>query len=302
MSAKERIVSGVMAGAMLFGLSACQIEGQEPTSVNTTSISTETTTNPDLKDVAPERLEFTKDLLNLYDASSKQVGSPGFETAFNKIKDFISRDQVIKYGETGETGENLSIVKNKDGSPAVALINCNDKVTSAFEGMVKEISQYDSNFLKKLTENGMVAFMINRYDVNAGDNFTFNRSGLVVYNARPEMVDLINYKVLESSIITEVFGIKCLNLGGDYAKYSGFIKQQLSSDCLLNLYEKTGTKVLKIFARDSYFIGKDYYGEYYSPAKLEDEKIQKLIKDARDLMEPIGANSWDEIKSATFTE
>ncbi len=304
---KDGLRRGAVAGSavlILGGVSGCaQIEGQTTTSSVDGPKETTTKNNPELEGVAPERLEFTKDLLNLYDKSiTEVVTKKGFETAFNKIKDFINRDQIIEYGKTGETGENLSMVKYKDGSPAVALVNCNDKVASAFEGMVKEISQYDSNFLKKLTENGMVAFMINRFDNNRGDTFTFNKSGLVVYNARPEMVDLINYKVLERAIPTEVFGIKCFNLGGDYGKYSGFIKQQLASDCLEKLYEKSGKDYFKVFAIDIYFIGKDYYGGIYSPVKLEDEEIQKLIKGARDLMEPIGADSWSEIKASTFTE
>lgn len=296
-----------IAGSALLLLWTCAgctpIDGQESAANSTSIVSTETTTNPDLKDVAPERLEFTKDLLNLYDESVTKIATPKeFETAFNKIKDFISRNQIIEYGKSGETGENLLIVKHKDGNPAVALINCADNVVNSFDGMIEEMNQYDSNFLEKMTENGLVAFMVNRFDENRGNSFTFNESGLVVFNLKPDFVDLINYKVLLDAVVTEVFGIKCLNLGGDYAKYSGYMKQQLAADFLEHLYEKTGNEYFKISAIGSYFIGKNYYGNYYSPVTLEDEKIQKLIKDVRNLIEPIGADSWNEIKAVTFTE
>ena len=297
MSAKERIIAGVMTGAMAFTMASCQIEGQEPTIVNTTSISTETTTNPDLKDVAPERLEFTKDLLNLYDVSSSLHTSGDYEGAFDKIKDFISRDQILEYGKTGETGENLSIVKHKDGSPAVALINCNDKVANDFKVMIEKMNKYDSDYLKKITRNGMVAFMVNRYNNDQGNNFTFNNNGLIVWNV--EDSNSKNNGYLEAPIGTECFGIKVRSLGGDYAKYSGFVKEQLSSDCWWNLYKKTGDNFCRDMSYHSYMIAKDFYGKIYSPMTLKDKEIQDLINNARKLVSLFGGTEAEISKSIT---
>ena len=235
-----------MEGAMAFTMASCQIEGQEPTIVNTTSISTETTTNPDLKDVAPDKLEFTKDFLNLYDESSVDYSSGDYKGAFDKIKDFISREQIIEYGKTGETGENLSIVKHKDGSPAVALINCNDNVTRFFNGTIDGSIEYDPDFLGKMTQNGMVAFMVNRFNNTKSSSFTFNEHGLIVWNLDLEKSNMIvGSNGLEKQIETESFGIRSLQLGGDYTKYAGFIKEQLSSACWWNLYKETGNEKYK---------------------------------------------------------
>lgn len=288
MSAKERIIAGVMTGAMAFTMASCQIEGQEPTNVNTTSISTETTINPDLKDVTPERLEFTKDLLNLYDESSKS-GHPGFD----KIKDFISRDQIIKYGETGETGQNLSIIKHNDGSPAIALVNCSDNVTNVFKDMVNNMSEYDEDFLKIITDNGMVAFMVNRF-LDEGNTFFFNKSGLVVSNLKDQNT---KYLALERPVLTESFGIKMHQIGGDYKKYAGFIKEQLSSDCWWNLYKKNGQKFCQVNSATSYMVAKDFYGKWYAPESLKDEKIQNLINEARKLVSLFGGNEGEILKN-----
>jgi len=291
----ERIVDVFRRGAIVGsgvlvlggGLSGCtQIQGQENTT--TTSISTETTTNPDLKDVAPERLEFTKDLLNLYD---KSLAS--YDPAFDKIKDFVSRDQVIKYGETGETGNNLSIVKNKDGSPAVALINCNNNVTNGFKDMINKMSKYDSNYLKKLTDNGMRVFMVNRF-LDEGDTFFFNESGLVVWNLEDQNT---KYLSLERPVLTEAFGIKMLQLGGDYAKYAGFIKEQLSSDCWWNLYKTTGEKICEAYSASSYMNCKEYYNEFYAPVDFRDKEIQDLINSARKLVSLFGGTEPEISKS-----
>ena len=305
----EKIISGfqrtLIAGSGVLvlggGLSGCtQIQGQENTTP--TSISTETTTNPDLKDVAPERLEFTKDFLNLYDESIREViTQPEFKTAFNKIEDFISRDQVIKYGETGETGNNFSIVKYKDGSPAVALINCNDKITGCFKTTINEMNKHDPNFLKKITGNGMVAFMVNRFDENQGDNFTFNENGLIVWNITPEHTNMVvGSGGLERPIITESFGIKALNLGGDYTKYFGFIKEQLSSAYWWNLYKKTGNKEYESYSYSSYIFCKTYYNQVYAPTDFRDKEIQDLINNIMDqnLIIPFGDENWDKIKES----
>lgn len=291
----RRVAIASLAPLVLSGTGCTEVQGRDDmsndtvVSIETNNFSTETNTNSELKDVAPERLEFTKDLLNLYDESVTKIAKPKeFETAFNKIKDFISRDQIIEYGKTGETGENLSIVKHKDGSPAMALINCNDNVTNVFNEMLSEMSMYDPDYLDKMTDNGTVAFMVNRYDINASNNFTFNKSGLIVWNLKPERSEVVGSYALKRTVETECFGNKILNLGGDYAKYAGFIKEQLSSDCWWNLYKKTGDEFCRDMSYSSYVFCKNYYNEFYAPANFQDKKIQDLINEARKLVSLFG--------------
>lgn len=70
-------------------------------------------------------------------------------------------------------------------------------------------------------------------------------------------------------------------MGGDYAKYVGFVKQQLSSDCWWNLYKKNGEEFCRDMSYSSYIFCKTYYNEFYKPVNFKDEKIQDLIKSAR---------------------
>ncbi len=334
-TSKVRIIAVIITGIMVFALSACQTGVQDTTTAgildettrdvslltqeigstigndltsntdgNSTTKSSVFTTGPiaatkptatkeptissnELEGVAAERLEFTKVMLNLYD------GSVNDHVAFSKIKNFVTRQQIINYGKTGE---GLSVVKYDNGTPAVALINCNDNITNIFNSMISQMKSYDSNYLKKLTSNGMVAFMVNRYEPNWGNTFTFNRNGLTVWNLASEEVNTVTPGKLKRTVETEAFGIKMYSLGGDYANYIGFMKELLSSDCWWNLWKKTGDQYCYDMSQSSYMISKITYGPAYAPVTLQDEKIQNLLKNIRDknLATSFGG-SWSEI-------
>ena len=249
---------------------------------------------PELVGVPPERLQFVKDLLNLYDHS---VSSDN--TAFDKVDDYITREQIVEYGRTGDFSKvkDFSIISHKDGTPAIALINCKDNVVSSFKTAIKEMEVYDPNYLKVLTSNGMRAFMVNRFAENMGNVFTFNKSGLIVWNLDINKDFSVNN--LKRPLETESFGIKMYQLGGDYAKYVGFMKEQLSSDCWWYIFKRTGDAVAESGSRSSYIITKTLYNPYYAPITFKDEKIQDLLKSVRDnnLATPFGG-TWAEISAS----
>jgi hypothetical protein len=87
-----------------------------------------------------------------------------------------------------------------------------------------------------------------------------------------------------------------LNLGGDYSRYIGFMKEQLSSDCWWNLYKKTGNDLCYDMSHASYMVTQILYNPAYSPVTFKDEKIQNLLKNIRDknLTSSFGG-SWSEI-------
>lgn len=269
----------------------------EATTTPTTTSTTETTTPPtssELEGVLTERLQFTEDLLNLYDKSSKE-----YAPASNKIKDFIDREQIINYGKGGEylvrAGD---IVEFENGTPAVALINCPNNVISGFKKAINIMESYDSNYLKTLTDNGLKAFMPYYFDSNFGDNaFTFNKFGLITWNITNNFLaknDLSPY--LKRTIQLESLGIKILKLGGEYENYNGFLKQQLSSDCWWNLYKKNNQTFCRDMSYSSYIFCKTYYNDQYSPVTFKDQKIQDLLNNIRtkNLVMPFGG-TWTEI-------
>ena len=76
---------------------------------------------------------------------------------FKKILNFIPLNSAIRWvkrkstsGHYGKTGEGLSVVNYENGTPAVALINCNTNITNAFNEMLSEMKKYDSDYLQKL--------------------------------------------------------------------------------------------------------------------------------------------------------
>ncbi len=258
-----------------------------PTTEKPTTTRPETTTKkPDqLEGVAPERLEFTKDMLNLYEKSSADRSS-----TFNKIKNFVTKDQIINYGKTGS---GLSVIEYGNGTPAFALINCNAGVTNAVNTMVSEMSNYDSNYLRAITNNGVVALMDNGM---SGGNFNFNKEGLISWFRDSD--DEIGSAQLKRPVLTESFGIKMLNLGGDYAKYIGFMKEQLASDCWWNLYKKNGDNFCNDMSQSTYMITKIMYNPIYAPVDFRDKEIQDLLKSVRNNNKAASfGGSWPQISA-----
>jgi len=88
-------------------------------------------------------------------------------------------------------------------------------------------------------------------------------------------------------------------LGGDYAKYDGFLKQLLASDCWWNLYKKTGSSYCQEKSRGDYVFALTFYNKMYAPVTFKDKKIQDLLKNVRTkgLAKPFGG-SWTEIAAS----
>ena len=265
-----------------------------PTATPTPTIVPTPTIAPELDGIPAARLQFAKDLLEIYDNSLSTN-----DTCFNKVDDYITREQIIEYGKTGTYSniENFAIIMHKDGTPAIAMINCKDNVVSSFKTAIKEMEVYDPNYLKVLTSNGMRAFMVNRFNPNGSSTYTFNKSGLVVWNAEDKVLakDNVAY-ALKMSIETESFGIKMYQLGGDYSKYVGFMKELLSSDCWWNLYMKNSQYYCEEASKSSYIQSIFYYNDFYAPTDMKSTFIQSLLTKIREqnLATPFGG-TWDEI-------
>ncbi|MDD2482859.1 MAG: hypothetical protein PHE32_03465 [Candidatus Shapirobacteria bacterium] len=249
----------------------------EPTPTPTT-----TETKSELDGIPAERLQFTKDLLKIYENSLSSN-----EDEFNKVDDYLTREQIIEYGKTGEYSniENFSIISHKDGSPAIAMINCQDNVVSGFKKAIKEMEVYDSNYLKLLTDNGMRSFIINRFNEKSGFVYTYNEEGQFVWNLSKEgLKSEIPYMntLLGGPLYIESVGIKMLNLGGEFAKYPGYFKEGLSAYCWWNLYCKNGQQFCKEMAHAGYIGAKVRYGEKYSqPFRSETIQVsfEKIFKE-----------------------
>lgn len=238
-----------------------------------------------LEGVDPEKKEFINKLLNLYDRCGQDYFS-------DEMKNYVTKKQIIEYGKTGQ---GLTVINHENGTPAIALINCNDDVKNAFNDTVSEMNNYDSSYLRHLTDNGTVAFFVNRFDSSRGSTFTFNKDGLIVWNLNPEKE--IGAFALKVPILTESFGIKMYKLGGDYAKYVGYIKQELSSRCWWNLYKKNNEQFCYDMSKGEYMVSKLTYGPQYAPLTYKDTKIQALIGSAIKLVSLFGGSESEISKS-----
>jgi len=143
---------------------------------------------------------------------------------------------------------------------------------------VSDMKKYDANYLKEITANGAVAIMA---DGKGTGSFTYNKYGLIDWCISPKYYNAVDAFGLEAAILEESFGIKMENLGGDYLKYEGFLKEGLASDCWWNLYKKNGVYTCRVFSNSAYLIAKYFYGDFYAPVTFKDKKIQKLLDNVR---------------------
>ena len=248
-----------------------------PTVTPTPTIIPTPTIQSELVGVPAERLQFVKDLLKIYVDSLMTSNS-----AFDKVDDYITREQIINYGKTGayEDIENFAIIMHKDGTPAIAMINCQDNVVSGLKEAIKKMEGYDSNFLKILTDNGMVTFIPNRFNENEGFTYTFNKQGQFVWNISEEGLKTeVPYMdtLLGSPLYVESVGIKMYSLGGEYVSHIGYYKDGLAAYCWWNLYQKNKDKFSEDMAYSCYLVAKNLYGERYSPLTFNSDTIQNTI-------------------------
>ena len=309
MALKERIAASVLIASLTFGGVGCQdINATKPTTtitepsvpsettpttrptteatttpttkptIETTPTPTTTETKSELDGIPAERLQFVEDLIKIHENSLLT----STHKAFNKVDDYITREQIINYGKTGEYGdiENFSIINYKDGKPAIAMINCQENVVSGFKKAIKLMERYDPNFLKIITDNGMRSFIVNRFDDKIGFVYTFNKEGQFVWNISKEGLKTeVPYMdtLLRESLYTESIGIKMLNLGVEYTEHIGFYKQKLSAYSWWNEYCESNDKDCKNLSYSNYLFGKTFYGERYSPISINSEIIQNTV-------------------------
>ena len=83
---------------------------------------------------------------------------------------------------------------------------------------------------------------------------------------------------LKNKVLVESYGIKFLNLSGEYAQHVGYYKEGLPAYCFWNLYCKNGQPFCKAMAYGDYLGAKVRYGEEYSPVDFNSETIQKSFE------------------------
>jgi hypothetical protein len=247
---------------------------------NPSAAATATTTAAELLGVAPDRLVFIKKVLNLWDKSKM-------------VEKAVSRKTIINYGKTGE---GLQVVNYDNGTPALAVINFNSVLTGYLNTCVSDMKKYDANYLKEITANGAVAIMA---DGQGTGGFTYNKYGLIDWRLSSANYNNVNALDLEQGILVESLGIRMENLGGDYLKYEGFLKEGLASDCWWNLYKKNGSYICKGSSFHHYLMAKEGYGDFYAPVTFKDKKIQDLLKNVRskNLASAFGG-TWSEISAS----
>jgi len=255
---------------------------------NPSAAASATTTADELLGVAPQRLEFTKKMLNLF---SKTDGS------INVVNKYITRKQIIEYGKTGK---GLTVVNHENGTPAIALINCNSDYVDSFGWAIESMKGYDSNYINELTGNGVVAFMTYRFDKSTtAKNFTYKKEGIIIQNLDKGKSQGLDYSGgLMSPILVESFGIRMENLGGDYWKYEGLFKQVLAAYCWWNLFVKTGSSYCQAQAHGEYMMAFNYYNKVYAPVTIKSKKIQDGLNTimTKGLAQHFGG-PWSEIKA-----
>jgi hypothetical protein len=256
---------------------------------NPSAAASATTTADELLGVAPARMAFTLKMLNLYANTDGTI---------NVVNKYITRKQIIEYGKTGK---GLTVVNHEDGTPAIALINCNSDYVTSFNRAIESMKTADSNYINILTGNGVVAFMTYKFDKkDASEYFTYKKEGIIIQNInKVKSVGGDHSGDLMHSVVVESFGIKMENLGGDYWKYEGFLKQLLASDCWWNLYKKTGSSYCQMQSRSGYMYALTFYNKLYAPVTFKDKKIQDLLKNVRTkgLALPFGG-TWSEIAAS----
>jgi len=161
---------------------------------------------------------------------------------------------------------------------ALAVINFNSVLTGYLNTCVSDMKKYDANYLKEITANGAVAIMA---DGQGTGGFTYNKYGLIDWRLSSANYNNVNALDLEQGILVESLGIRMENLGGDYLKYEGFLKEGLASDCWWNLYKKNGIYICKALSFDNYVFAKEFYGDFYAPMTFKDKKIQALLNKIR---------------------
>lgn len=348
MPLKERIAASVLIASLTFGGAGCQdinatkptttvtettpssttpttettIE-TTPTTTETTKPTTETTTAPtttkptiettpsltpeevllvkydqELKECKPELKSFCAHLLNIYDVSSKDS-----ETLFNNITKYTSRQEIIKYGETGK---GLQTVEDEYGK--LALFGWSEKSVSIVESSINRLKQVDESVLKVLNDNGTYAFMLGQSNTWPDRTYGFTKEGLTCWNSNNERAEQGTKYWWGSKLIIENIGTAMINLGGEYDKIKGFMKEIVAGDEFLFVSENKAesSKDMVNYKETSdgcyRWAGDSYYNNVYAPRKFDDKDVQELVKTIYDekLISFFGGTPEEIAKTAMY--
>ena len=261
--------------------------------METTTVPTETTVNTgttfnrenfnqilieryanELKECKPELRLFCSQMLNLQGTSAGDK-----DVTFSQIGEKLTREEIVDYGKTGEDSR---VIEDEDGTPRLWMIGWTEKSQENIREAMKTLQDWDPKALTILNENGTFAFMLAQSDMHSEHTFGYNKEGLTIYEASPEYAETLPVLAFGNSLITENIGTAMLNLGGKYLEIVGFIKEEITGDEFLNLYNKIGENYFLEVSKGSYlFGGEGYYNNFYNK-KITDIDVQEIIKEVYD--------------------
>lgn len=253
----------------------------------------------------PENLDFCARVLYAVDQNDGFYGSEAYPVTYPEksvLRNYLSRDEVIKFGRTGK---GLDIVYFKDDKgkktnvPALLYVGAADW-NVGLKQVQKAIDNWEKDapgFLKAMYANDVCVFFQSKVGDYAGSNAKY-KNGIILFNCG--LIDKkdrgsSNYvKTISLHLGVEQFGIKLDELGEKYLGGAGaVIKQALAVDCNEYLAAKTGDKFFSDRVK-GYGRGFD---NYMGMSGCDPKEIDELITElkANNWITPYGAETWAEI-------
>ena len=256
------------------------VETIEPTKSQTS----ETEKMYDLSNVTKERLELTQNLLNVYDNCGKiPTGS------FRKFKEYLTPEQIISFGETGK---GIETIKNINGEPTIALINCDEETIKSFNNSIKYLKRdFDPDIVNKLNENGVSVLMYSKYLDSTVDS---NKYGQIVTKYNKLEYDGIGEDyTIAAYLLSESFKIRIEQFDSTLSKDDRVYASLLLSNNCWGLFKSNNNINCDGLSGINYMTYKAF------SSKLSDEVVQTNIKRLESVITPYGKSmTWEKINKS----
>lgn len=221
------------------------------------------------------------------------------------LRDFVTKEQVFKFGKTGE-GLDVVYFLNEKGEktkePAILYVATPEVKKQKIDVVEKGIAyweKYDQDFREVLVDNEVRIILHSQASSNKKISVFKYETGIFYYNTSDSNPNYFSDSIA-FGITMEMFGTKGDALGGKFNKYAvGVIKERLALDCGRYLAEKTKDKNMNGYVQARQETVDLYTQKYWIDKRQQMWYLEHLIKIIKEnnLITPFGAETWEEIDS-----
>jgi uncharacterized lipoprotein YehR (DUF1307 family) len=205
----------------------------------------------------------------------------------------------------GEKVEGVESRDLPDGGIGCLYVHCDPSTVNNLDiSLQKNEKAMPGFFTDMVKDHGVCIVLQEKIWPKERISASFDQTGMLVLNVDKE--DIKAYpnlvKTYQRTLMVESLGVKWLQLGGEYTKYTGYGKSDMMRQLGDFLFKTTKDPYWEGFS-DSYKLEAEDYANSYGLSP-DDPHLNDLVKNVmkNNWVKPYGAKAWQEIAAVNKTD